>query len=124
MEYLPVPLSEAPIASPLLIGWIQNAVAVRYRVRKADLLGPRRVRYVSNARAVAMFLSRELTECSYPMIGHLFGDKDHSTVLYACRKVARQAKSDPHLRSLLDAVRKEVGGEVATGPLTGLRTPP
>ena len=43
---------------------------------------------------MAMALARELTNRSFPEIGASFGDRDHTTVLYACRKVEKLRKTD------------------------------
>ena len=52
-----------------------------------DLKGPGKTRPVSHARQVAMYLTRSLIDISLPAIGRVFGDRDHSTVLYAHKKI-------------------------------------
>ena len=70
----------------------------------------RRARSVSHPRQVAMYLCRELTPRSLPEIGRLFGNRDHSTVIYAMAAVAaRIAKSDT-LAADLVAIRQRVSG--------------
>lgn len=69
---------------------IKVAVAKRYRVSIADLEGPCRKREFAKPRQIAMALSyRKLKAFGYslPMIGRAFGDRDHTTVLHACRKL-------------------------------------
>ncbi|MGQ7295791.1 chromosomal replication initiator protein DnaA [Quadrisphaera sp. KR29] len=61
-----------------------------YKVTIEDLCGPARSRAVVNARQVAMYLCRELTELSLPKIGQAFGGRDHTTVMHANRKVREQ----------------------------------
>lgn len=69
---------------------IKVAVAKRYRVSVADLEGPCRKQEFAKPRQIAMALSyRKLKAFGYslPMIGRAFGDRDHTTVLHACRKL-------------------------------------
>ena len=58
-----------------------------YNIKKSDLLSKKRVRSIARPRQMAMFLSKELTDKSLPEIGEAFGGKDHTTVIYACRKI-------------------------------------
>jgi chromosomal replication initiator protein len=52
-----------------------------------DLCGTSRSRVLVNARQIAMYLCRELTELSLPKIGQTFGGRDHTTVMHADRKI-------------------------------------
>lgn len=69
------------------IGNIQKIVAEYYGIRTSDLSSGTRSRNIARPRQIAMSLSRELTNHSMPEIGKLFGGRDHTTVLYAVRKV-------------------------------------
>jgi chromosomal replication initiator protein len=73
---------------------IQKTVAEYYKIRVSDLLSPKRTRSVARPRQAAMALSKELTNHSLPEIGQLFGGRDHTTVLHACRKVQEVMASD------------------------------
>lgn len=66
---------------------IQRTVAEYYNIRMHDLSGKKRTRSVARPRQVAMALAKELTNHSLPEIGDEFGGRDHTTVLYACRKI-------------------------------------
>lgn len=66
---------------------IQKIVAEYYKIRVADLHSKRRTRSVARPRQVAMALAKHLTNHSLPEIGDAFGGRDHTTVLYACRKI-------------------------------------
>jgi len=68
---------------------IQKTVAGFYKIRVADLVSRSRTRSITTPRQVAMALARELTNHSLPEIGDSFGGRDHTTVLHACRKIAR-----------------------------------
>lgn len=66
---------------------IQCRVAEYYKIKVADLHSKRRNRYIARPRQMAMALTKELTNHSLPAIGDAFGRRDHTTVLYACRKI-------------------------------------
>lgn len=65
---------------------ILQAVAFYYGVRPQDLAGPRRDHHVTMPRFVAMYLTRQMIELSFPLIGEFYG-RDHSTVIAAVKKV-------------------------------------
>ena len=66
---------------------IQKIVAEYYKIRVADLHSKRRTRSIARPRQMAMALTKQLTNHSLPEIGDAFGGRDHTTVLYACRKI-------------------------------------
>ncbi len=68
---------------------IQRSVAEYYKIKMSDMLSKRRNRSVARPRQVAMTLSKELTNHSLPEIGDAFGGRDHTTVLHACRQIAK-----------------------------------
>jgi chromosomal replication initiator protein len=73
---------------------IQKTVAEYFKIRVNDLTSTRRNRSVTRPRQIAMCLSKELTQHSLPEIGVAFGGRDHTTVLYACRKIAELRAAD------------------------------
>lgn len=79
----------------LKIDDIQRAVAHHFRVPLFEMKSERRSRDVARPRQVAMYLCRELTRKSMPNIGHHFGNRDHTTVLHACRQIDKLRKDDP-----------------------------
>lgn len=76
---------------------IQKTVAEYYKIRSSDLTSSKRSRTIARPRQVAMTLSKELTNHSLPEIGDAFGGRDHTTVLYATRKIADLRESDHKL---------------------------
>jgi chromosomal replication initiator protein len=66
---------------------IMNAVASYYGITVNDLTGNSRVAQIAIARQVAMYICREQTNLSLPKIGQLFGNRDHTTVMYAFKKI-------------------------------------
>jgi chromosomal replication initiator protein len=69
---------------------ILDAVSDSYGFSVAAICGPSRTRPLTTARQVAMYLTRELTEYSYPAIGRVFGKRDHTTVIHAVEKISQQ----------------------------------
>lgn len=66
---------------------IQKTVADYYKIKVAEMYSKKRSRNVARPRQVAMALAKELTHLSFPEIGDAFGGRDHTTVMYACRKI-------------------------------------
>jgi chromosomal replication initiator protein len=73
----------------LTVEQIEAAVATYFGVTVADLRSSRKTRSIALARAVAMFLARKHTPLSLPEIGRSMGNKDHTTVLLACRRIEK-----------------------------------
>ncbi len=73
---------------------IQKTVAEYFKMRVADLMSTKRTRAITRPRQIAMALAKELTSHSLPEIGQMFGGRDHTTVLHACRKVRELRESD------------------------------
>ena len=73
---------------------IQKTVAEYFKIRVSDLLSSKRNRTIARPRQIAMALSKELTNHSLPEIGDSFGGRDHTTVLYATRRVAELREAD------------------------------
>lgn len=78
---------------------IQKTVADFYRIKLSDLLSKKRTRIIARPRQIAMCLARELTQLSLPEIGAAFGDRDHTTVMYACKTVESLRNQDPVFNS-------------------------
>lgn len=72
---------------------IQRTVSEYYKIKMADMTSKRRTRSVARPRQMAMCLSKELTNHSLPEIGNLYGGRDHTTVLHACRTISDLRKS-------------------------------
>ncbi|MFX7914601.1 helix-turn-helix domain-containing protein, partial [Acinetobacter baumannii] len=76
---------------------IKRGVAGYFNIRITDLSSGRRTRTLARPRQIAMALAKELTQHSYPEIGEAF-EKDHTTVLHACRKVEQLRGEDERVR--------------------------
>lgn len=69
---------------------IQKTVADYYKIKISDMVGKKRSRNFSKPRQIAMALTRELTNLSYPEIGNYFGGRHHTTVMHACEEIEEQ----------------------------------
>ena len=76
---------------------IQKTVADYYKIRVSDMHSKKRSRAIARPRQVAMALAKELTQLSLPEIGSNFGGRDHTTVLHACRQIAKLRDSLPEM---------------------------
>ncbi len=94
---------------PITSEQVQRAVAEHFDVRIADIRGRSRQRQIVQPRQLGMYLCKILIpSMSLNEIGEAFGGKDHTTVIYACEKVGREAKSQPHMRQLLEQLTKRI----------------
>jgi hypothetical protein len=92
---------------------IQRVVCERKKITLRELHSDSRERRLAWPRQVAAYLCRELTDASYPMIGRELGGKDHSTALFADRKIRRLAAKNPELQNELQAYRERIAELVA-----------
>lgn len=76
---------------------IQKTVADYYKIKVAEMYSKKRTRNFARPRQVAMALSRELTNHSFPEIGEAFGGRHHTTVMHACDEVDSLRQSDPNV---------------------------
>lgn len=76
---------------------IKKTVAQHYNIKTSDMESKRRTRSIARPRQMAMALSKELTNHSLPEIGVFFGNRDHTTVLHACRKIKELVSEDTTL---------------------------
>ncbi len=74
---------------PISISVIQQEVCRYYQISKNELVGNKRSQSIAFPRQIAMYLARELTDSSLPKIGSEFGGRDHTTVMYAEKKIQR-----------------------------------
>ncbi|MBV9063541.1 MAG: hypothetical protein JOY77_11535 [Alphaproteobacteria bacterium] len=85
---------------------IQKKTAEFYKLDVRDLHSKERSRRVARPRQIAMYLARELTMRSLPEIGRRFGDRDHTTVLHACRRITELCSTDQALRQEVDFLKQ------------------
>jgi chromosomal replication initiator protein len=96
-------------AAPVItIARIQEAVSHRFGVTHDELVSPRRSQAVAYPRQVAMYLSRELTDASLPLIGKEFGGRDHTTVIHAKDKITRLIREDRSVYNLVQELTARI----------------
>ncbi|HBO83833.1 MAG: chromosomal replication initiation protein DnaA [Deltaproteobacteria bacterium GWC2_42_11] len=88
----------------LTIEDIQEAVAKFFNIKVSDLRSKRRHQNIALPRQIAMYLAREYINASFSVIGELFGGKDHSTVIHACKKVKKNIDSSPEIRKSVESI--------------------
>ena len=94
---------------PVTIELVMRVVAEQFDVRIADLRGRSRQRHVAYPRQLAMYLCKALIpSLSLKDVGEAFGGKDHTTVLYACDKLASANRNDPAARQTLEQLTKKI----------------
>jgi chromosomal replication initiator protein len=101
---------------------IESVVATFFGLTPADIHSSRKTRTISLARALTMFLARKHTTMSFPEIGRFMGNKNHATVILACRKIksfvdnshqpviweSSSGRREMHVDSLLDKLESSI----------------
>ena len=87
---------------------IQEAVGAKFHVKIGELKSRRRSKTLVHPRQIAMYLCRELTEASFPEIGRHFGGKDHTTIIHACRQIAKAREADSALQITLEGLKEQI----------------
>ena len=91
---------------PPTIDQVKRAAMIVFEITKTDLESARRSSSIAYPRQIAMFLCRKMTTRSLPQIGRFFGNRDHTTVLYAVRKLEAQQATDEALRHDIERVER------------------
>jgi chromosomal replication initiator protein len=85
---------------------IQKKVAEHFNIKLSEMYSPRRARSVARPRQIAMYLSKQLTTRSLPEIGRRFGNRDHTTVMHAVRKVEELRSLDATIDEDVELLRR------------------
>ncbi|MDT3345265.1 chromosomal replication initiator protein DnaA [Microbacterium aquilitoris] len=88
---------------------IISATAQYFRLTVDDLYGSSRSQSVATARQIAMYLCRERTSLSLPKIGQLFGNRDHTTVMYAYKKISELMKERRSIYNQVSEITSQLG---------------
>jgi chromosomal replication initiator protein len=78
----------------ITIEYIQKTVADYYKIKVAEMYSKKRTRNFARPRQIAMALTRELTNHSFPEIGEAFGSRHHTTVMHACDEMEQLRQND------------------------------
>ncbi len=85
---------------------IQKRVAEYYNIKVSEMSSARRAQMVARPRQVAMYLAKQLTQRSLPEIGRKFGNRDHTTVMHAVRKIDQLSQSDAGFAEDVELLRR------------------
>jgi len=94
--------------TPNTVEKIQNTVAIFFNISVDDLKGKKRSKLIANARMIAMYLCRNMTEETYPRIGLEFGGRDHSTVIHAFEKINKDLQSNNELVKIVNELKQKI----------------
>lgn len=98
--------SKDTVLDEVSIETIQGVICKAYNVSREALLGSCKSRLLVTARQTAMYLSRKLLGTTYGSIGATFGNRDHSTVIHACRKVLGEIKRNRDFAELVVEIER------------------
>jgi chromosomal replication initiator protein len=101
-------VSEGVTISPLTI---ITATANYYKISTEDITGSGRQQAVALARQIAMHICRELTDMSLPKIGAHFGNRDHTTVMYATKKISQQMRERRYIYNQVSEIITKIKDE-------------
>jgi chromosomal replication initiator protein len=87
---------------------IIKEISKYFSIPISDILSAKRNKFISHARQLAMYLSRELTSSSLPRIGKSFGNRDHSTVIYAISKVSDLINTDKNVYMQIQEITNKI----------------
>lgn len=93
-----IPIEDKEIS----INQIQKITSDYFNIKLSALLSKKRIKNIVMARQIAIYLSRELTDFSLPVIGEVFGGKDHTTILHSYNKIKNIIEKDKGLKSVIE----------------------
>jgi len=85
--------------------FIKETIAKYFNINKDDLSGNKRSNDVAFPRQIAMYICREVANMSFPKIGEDFGNRDHSTVMHAYRKIEKEVKEKTNTKLIVESVK-------------------
>jgi len=85
--------------------FIQDVVSKYFSIDKKELTGTKRSNDIARPRQIAMYLCREVANMTFPQIGIDFGNKDHSTVMHAFKKIEREVRENTNTKLIVDSVK-------------------
>jgi chromosomal replication initiator protein len=87
---------------------IISATAAYYKISPDDILGSGRQQAIALSRQIAMHICRELTDLSLPKIGQIFGGRDHTTVMYATKKISSQMREKRYIYNQVSEIIQRI----------------
>lgn len=95
-------------ASELTSDRILSTVSDYYKVSKKDIIGKSRKKEIVSARHVGIYLTRQILGLSYSEIGKIFGSRDHSTIMSACKSIDKSKNMDQATKMALRALENKI----------------
>ena len=83
-------------------------MARTFGVTANEIRSSKRAANISNARQIAIYIAREITQLSMSAIGSEFGGRDHSTIVYAIQQVEKIMKTDPKTKATVEDIIKNI----------------
>ena len=93
---------------PLTVEKIIDEVARTFGITSDDIRSSKRNSNISNARQIAIYAVREITDLSMNLIGEEFGGRDHSTIVYAIKQIEKNMNKDPKTKSTVEDIIKNI----------------
>jgi chromosomal replication initiator protein len=93
---------------PITVQGIIDEVARFFDLRPNELRSRQRTKELANARKVAMYIARHLTDLSLGDIGKNFGGKNHATVIYACKEVEKRLQEDSSFATMIEQLIEKI----------------
>ncbi len=100
---------------PITVAMILDATVDQFGFTHEDLTGKSRRRPLVITRQMAMYLTRQLTDLSFPVIAREFGGRDHTTVMHACDKISALMKERSQIYNDVNTLEKRVRSEAQAG---------
>jgi chromosomal replication initiator protein len=89
-----------------------NAITAFYDISEEKIKGDCRRKDFVKARQITMYVLREVVKMSYPAIGSIFNNKDHTTVMHSCKKIDISRKKDSILNQEIDSIIEKLNYDV------------
>jgi len=100
------------VTSSLSIDKIIEITANHFSLESADIKGQSRSKEVSYARQIAIYLSRDMTNSSFPAIGNAFGGRKHTTILYSFEKMKEELPVNHSLAETVSEISKKITSNI------------
>ena len=102
-------LIDTLVKAPVTVGSILEATSELFSFSVDQITGGSRRRPLVDARQIAMYVTRNMTDLSYPEIGRAFGNRDHTTVIHAVRKIEHHMTERKDIFDKVQDLQKRVG---------------
>lgn len=99
-----LPDEDKPITQELILKIVSETMGIKLQ----DIKSKKRTKEIANARKIAMYITKKLTNLSLTEIGNFFGGKDHATVIYACKQVEKDRQRDENLNHLVESIIRRI----------------